>query len=454
MLASRCFFGGAHFCLPPVASKGELFRTGSSTAIPHPRLVISPVKALKYPLLLLLLLSLSHVASAQKRLLVLKSTQNKLSIREGQSFYKGTWSVSSSEKPDIFVSQHIKDKERIVFYSDIDSVAFWVKPQRTYDFVVVVNGRDSAYTRISTYPDKRPTLVPKLVFTRAPRRSAGSDTIPFRLDRTFGIHLQGRLNGSEPLDFLFDTGAGVLVLTAEAANRKVQLKQDGQAMNTGADGKRSVPTSSGNTLQVGGLTWRSASLMTIDYQGVKGIDFDGIVGWVAFEDKIVEIDYEHTYLVIHNKLPTLGPDHSRLEMRIRNGIPFVKCLLTVNGQQQEGWFDLDTGSDGWLVVGQQFAASAGLTGSLQHLGTANTSGSAGGQVTQTVFSLPTLTLGKYQLYQLPLYVNEKDPIGGAIPENIGTQILKRFNLLLDFTTNQLYIKPNKYLYSPIKEFTK
>lgn len=411
------------------------------------------MNALKYPFLLSLLLSLPFVAHAQKRLQVLKSTQHKLSIREGQSFYKNAWNVSSMVKPDVFVSQHLKDKERIVFYSDIDSVAFWVKPQRTYDFVVV-NGRDSAYTRISTFPDKRPSLVPKLVFTRAPRRVAGPDTIPFRLDKTFGIHMQGRLNGSEPLDLLFDTGAGVLVLTAEAANQKVRLRQDGQAVNTGTGGKRSVPTSSGNVLQVGGLTWRSASLMTLDYQGVKGIDFDGIVGWVAFEDKVVELDYEHTYLVIHDKLPTLGPDYSQLEMKLSNGIPFIKCLLTAHGQQQEGWFNLDTGSDGWLVVGQQFAATTGLTGSLQRRGTAHASGSAGEPVAQAIFSLPTLTLDKYQLYQLPLYVNEQDPVGGAIPENIGTQILKRFNLLLDFQSNHLYIKPNKYLYSPTKEFAK
>lgn len=412
------------------------------------------MKILKHTFLLALFLSISYTASAQKHLLVLKSTQNELSIREGQSFHKNIWNVSSATKPDIFVSQHFKGKERIVFYSDIDSVAFWVKPQRTYDFVVVVNGRDSAYTRINTYSDKRPSLVPKLFFTRASHRLVGPDTIPFRLDKTFGIHVQARLNTSEPLDFFFDTGAGVLAVTAEAANQKVRLKQDGQAMNTGADGKRSVPTSSGNVLQVGGLTWRAVPLMTIDYQGVKGIDFDGILGWVAFENKVVEIDYEHTYLVIHDKVPTVGPDYSQLEMRIRNGIPFVKCLLTVNGQQQEGWFDLDTGSDGWLVVGQQFAVNAGLTGSLQRLGTAYASGSAGGRVAQATFSLPTLTLGKYQLYQLPLYVNEKDPIGGASPENIGTQILKRFNLLLDFSANHLYIKTNKYLYSPVKELTK
>jgi len=410
------------------------------------------MKVLTYTFLLTLLLSISYAASAQKHLLVLKSTQNKLSIREGQSFHKDAWTISSADKPDIFVSQHFKGKERIVFYSDIDSAAFWVKPQRNYDFVVVVNGRDSAYTRISTYPDKRPTLVPKLFFTRAPHSSPGPDTILFRVDKTFGIHVQGRLNDSEPLDFLFDTGAGVLVITAAAANQKVRLKQDGQATNTGADGKRSVLTSSGNVLQIGGLTWRATSLMTIDYQGVKGIDFDGVLGWVAFENKVVEIDYEHNYLVIHDKLPIVGPDYSQLEMKIRNGIPFVKCLLTFNGQQQEGWFDLDTGSDGWLVVGQQFAASASMTGNLKRLGAAYTSGSAGGQVAQTVFSLPTLTLGRYQLYQLPIYVNEKDPVGGAIPENIGTQILKRFNLLLDFSTNLLYIKPNKFLYSPIKEF--
>ncbi len=67
-----------------------------------------------------------------------------------------------------------------------------------------------------------------------------------------------------------------------------------------------------------------------------------------------------------------------------------------------------------------------------------------------MLALPKLKIGSYELYELPLYVNEQDPAGGATAENIGSNILKRFNLLLDFQANRAYLKPNRYLYSPAK----
>jgi predicted aspartyl protease len=399
------------------------------------------------PLALALAALLALGARAQSpRLPVLRATQPRLSIREGGALYRDVWGVSSAARPDVFVAQPFTGRQRVVFYSDQDSVAFWVKPRHTYKFVVLVAGQDSAFTQITTFGDQKPTLVPKLAYTRLHPGPAGPDTIRFQLDKTFGMHVQAQVNGSAPLDFLVDTGAGAVVLTA-AARQRVPLRTDGQAQNAGTDGRRAVPTSSGNVLEIAGLRWPRVSLLTIDYAG--GAAFDGVLGWVAFENRIVEIDYERRYLVIHTKLPALAAEYAPAELRLRNGLPFIKCTLTAGGQASEGWFDLDTGSDGGLVVGQRFAAAHGLTTGLWRLGTAEASGSAGGVVRQTIVALPKLKIGDYELYQLPLFINEQDPAGAAIAENIGSSILKRFNLVLDFQANRAYLRPNRYLYAPV-----
>jgi hypothetical protein len=59
-------------------------------------------------------------------------------------------------------------------------------------------------------------------------------------------------------------------------------------------------------------------------------------------------------------------------------------------------------------------------------------GSAGGTVRQTIVALPTLRLGAYSLAQVPLFINEQDPAGGAVAENIGSALLRRFTMFLDF----------------------
>ena len=56
--------------------------------------------------------------------------------------------------------------------------------------------------------------------------------------------------------------------------------------------------------------------------------FDLILGWVAFEDKIVEIDYEKNILIIHQNLPELNSEYSKLKIDfLDTGIPHINCKL-------------------------------------------------------------------------------------------------------------------------------
>lgn len=397
---------------------------------------------------LALLLMLLHPVWAQKKLPVLRSGSTKLSIKEGNFLYRDVWGVSSKTKPDVFTANQFSGKQRIVFYSDYDSLAFIVKPGHTYDFVVLVNATDSAFTQLSTQVGAKPTLIPKMVYTSKRHKGAGADTLAFRLDKKFFIHLRGKVNGSDSLDFLFDTGAGAVVVTSSLLETKVKATLNGSTTNVGTDGSGQVQTSSGNKLEIGGLTWQNASLLAIDY---RGFPFDAVLGWVAFENKVVGIDYEKCRLIVSDALGSETAEYARVDMKLLNGIPYVKCALAANGRQTEGWFDLDTGSDGGLLIGQQFAASSGLARGLKRIGSAKTKGSAGGVLQQRICVLPTFKIGAYELYELPLAINEADPVGGVAAENIGSRVLKRFNWILDFKNNVAYCKPNKLLYAPLSE---
>lgn len=397
-------------------------------------------------LLILFFATLCCPAWGQKKLPVLRASSPKLSIREGDSFYPSVWNVSPKDKPDVFSANPFTGKQRLVFYSDQDSLAVVMRPGRTYDFVVLLNATDSAYTRISTRAGTKPTLKPKLRFYSSRPKGRGADTLRFRLDQRGFMHLPGRINGSDTLDFLFDTGAGALVVTSSLLGTRLKARLDGSVTNTGIDGSSQVQTSSGNTLAIGALTWPNASFLAIDY---KGFPFDAVLGWVAFENKVVELDYERHWLVVRDAVGDVA-DYAPVNMQLRNGIPYIECLLTNKGQQRAGWFDFDTGSDGGLALGQQFATAGGnLLQGLARLGAASVRGSTGGTFTQSRYALPTLKLGTYELYQLPVAVNDTDPAGAALTENIGSEVLRRFNWVLDFKTQRAYCKPNTFLYAPL-----
>ncbi len=81
--------------------------------------------------------------------------------------------------------------------------------------------------------------------------------------------------------------------------------------------------------------------------------------------------------------------------------------------------------------------------------TTTATGSSGNSLKLKVVQLPKLKIGDYELYQVPLGIYDKDPEGVDDLKIIANNILKRFNSIIDFQNNQIYIKPNKLLYSPM-----
>jgi predicted aspartyl protease len=402
-------------------------------------------RKMKFIIQTFLLLTLTtQFIFAQKKISILKTTKTSISIKEGDFNYKDVWTISTKVKPDIFVTNPFVGTKRITFYSDIDSVSFKVKPNKKYDFIILLNGKDTAYTQINTYIKEKPSLEPKLLFARLKNTNQATDTIPFTLEKDNRIHLKGKVNNSDNLDFLFDTGAGSCVITSSLINEKVKLTIDRSQENRGTDGKTIVGKSSKNTIEIGNLMWENVSLLSIDYQKPS---FDLVLGWIAFENKIVEIDYEKSILVIHQSFPQLSAEYTKLEFKLIQGIPYIKVKLIVNGNESEGWFDFDTGSNGTLAIGQKFAREHSLNNTMKNIGTSKSVGSTGNAILSKVVMLPKLQLGDYEMYQIPLSIQEQEVENVEHNENIGNKILKRFNTIIDFKNNFIYIKPNKLFYS-------
>ena len=170
---------------------------------------------MKYIIKTFLLLTItSQFVFAQEKLPILKTNKTIISIKEGNSDYKDSWTIAPEVKPDVFVTQKFTGTQIITFYSDIDTISFTVKPNKKYDFIILLNGKDKSYTQISTDSKQNPSLEPKLFYTRLKNTNQVTDTIPFTLGKDNYIHLKGKINNSDTVDFLFDTGASSCVITS------------------------------------------------------------------------------------------------------------------------------------------------------------------------------------------------------------------------------------------------
>lgn len=392
---------------------------------------------------ILCLLLAALFANAQKPLPVLKSNTHVVDIKESNSRYRNIWTVNASVPLDTFVTNIFKEKIDITFYSDIDSLHFSVQPNKKYNFIILVNGKDTAYTQINTSKKLQPSLIPKLTYTST---RTTNDTISFVVGKDHRPYFNGSINNTDSLRFLFDLNAGINVID-EAVVAKANVKADEIQENRGSDGIAKLKKSNSNQLIINGLKWENVPLLIVPY---KERSFDAVFSWKSLEDKVFEINYDKNIIVIHKTMPQVPADYSKLPIEWIDGNPFVKCSLQVGEKVVEGWFGFDTGSDGEIDISQHFAAEHQLNDRMKKIGSVFTSGSSGGRFGQRIVELPKLRLGEFELYNVPLGIYEKDPEGITRNEILGNNILNRFNTIVDFSNNIIYLKPNTRLYTPFK----
>jgi len=93
---------------------------------------------------LLILLSLSIFAQTQ--LPIIRAKSDVASTREGENEKSRPWYISPNLRPDIYKASSKRTK--VSFFTDLDTITFKIQPDKTYDFIILLNGKDSAFTQI------------------------------------------------------------------------------------------------------------------------------------------------------------------------------------------------------------------------------------------------------------------------------------------------------------------
>jgi hypothetical protein len=248
---------------------------------------------------------------AQKTLPVIKAASPTVDIRDGNHLKKGYWSVMPERKPDYYFVELPQKPHKVTFITDLDSVSVDVTYGKEYDFIILLNGKDSCYTRISARYKN---------LTASTRKNAGTgpDTIPFTLGENHKIYVDAKLNGTTLKNIQLDLGAGGTVINASSV-KKVKMNFDGQVNLANSDGINQVQSASRNSLQIGNLVWDSVAVAVA--RNMKPHE-DLIIGNSLFRDKILEINYDKRILVVHDTLPPQTTAYSRHDV-ILDGVLYL-----------------------------------------------------------------------------------------------------------------------------------
>ncbi len=386
---------------------------------------------------LLFLMSSQSMINAQLEIPVVKATSKTVDVKDGEDYLKGHWQITPELALDVYHASRYKKNKRVTFYTDRDSISFLTEPDRIYDFAILLNNKDTAFTQIST---KSPPLLS--VRKDCNGCATSPDTIPFTFGRGDKVYLRASINNSVPLDLMFDLGSNQIVLSKEGLAKVPGMAFDETKANVAFGGQYNVQSSSINTLRIGDLVWDSVPVVRIDKA-----DADGILGYNAFDGKMIAIDYDHQWLIVYPAPTPIAGDYQQLEMRFRGGLPFIEATLVNGNKRYTDYFEFDGGSNGSLWLNQAFASRYDLYQTMEKIGETTTQGLGGSTENQTVV-FPKILIGNYELAQVPVDLelpSKQEHLQWGI---FGMDVLKRFNVVIDFQNDLLYLKPNSLMHEP------
>ena len=277
--------------------------------------------------------------------------------------------------------------------------------------------------------------------------------VPFTFEYNL-IVLQVRVNNSQPMKFLFDTGAGISVLNVSKA-RGLNLKKADSLKADGVGGSVEGYLAKGASLSVAGVTVYNQPMAILPFDfPCEAADVAGIIGYDFINSFVVEIDYGAKTLTLSDPLRYEYSGRGDLiPLTISGNTPRIRAQLTVpHGPTLDGLFELDTGSDGVLRINFPFVKKHGLLQSLPKQFDSAHRG-VGGEIKTVDVRMHDFQLGRYVIPDLLVALSRDTE--GSEPEDpndgpLGNEILRRFRIVLDYSRRRMMLEPNQHLGDPIE----
>ncbi|UXX78161.1 aspartyl protease family protein [Reichenbachiella carrageenanivorans] len=183
----------------------------------------------------------------------------------------------------------------------------------------------------------------------------------------YGDHsfIKVKVNGSEELDFIFDTGDGLTVLNIARA-KELGMASGSDATTTSAEGTISGKLVKHNELTVGGAPIHNIKVYETVLTHLEisiGKDIDGIIGYDILKNYVVSMNYDKKKIDLYDpatyKYKGKG---TMMGINLTSFIPHIMGQVTLeNGEKVMGEFFVDTGAKATIDFNTPFVESNDLT---------------------------------------------------------------------------------------------
>lgn len=274
----------------------------------------------------------------------------------------------------------------------------------------------------------------------------------FRFSQLSGgiILIKAKLdNYPDSLNFVLDTGSGGISLdSATAATLKIPLTKTERTIR-GIAGMKTVDFAYDHILRLPGLDVPHLDFHINDYElltSVYGVRIDGVVGFSFFRRYIVKIDYDLMQINVYTPGSLRYPRGGYLMRPNFTTLPMQNALV-MDDRPINSRFIFDTGAGLCFLLSQDFVEDSAVLRKGRKIYPTQAEG-LGGKKVMSLTVLKEVKLGPYKFKSVPVHIFDDEfnvttyPTLGGI---IGNDLLRRFNLIVNYPEQTIYIKPNTHM---------
>lgn len=269
------------------------------------------------------------------------------------------------------------------------------------------------------------------------------------------------LNGKGPFNFVVDTGVGILLITeptlidslGSTNYRKIIINGIGEGREMLAYVHPRVKVDISNII-TGNMPLAILDKEAFNLSSYAGMPIHGLIGYELFSSFIIQINYS-TKIIRYHKHETafILKKGSKINITIEDRKPYVLSEIKLeNGEKKTVKLIIDSGAghpisleteDGipYKVPEKNISANLGV--------------GLSGLINGFIARVTQIKLGKFQLKNVVCAFPDYSNVAAKVPTisrngNMGTSILRRFNIVFDYARQTMYLKPNQSFKEPFE----
>lgn len=252
----------------------------------------------------------------------------------------------------------------------------------------------------------------------------------------------------DTLNFVLDTGSGgISIDSTTAVYLKLAFVKTERTIR-GIAGIRTVDFTLNHTLKLPGMESPHLDFHKNDYElltSVYGVRIDGIIGFSFLRRYIVRIDYDALKIEVYTPGTFRYPKGGYLLKPAFSTLPLQVASIR-DDHLVMSRFIFDTGAGLSFLLSKDFVDDSLVFKKNRKFYPTQAEG-LGGKRKMNITIAKEVKIGPYKFRKVPVHIFEDDynvtsyPMLGGL---IGNDILRRFNVILNYPEQSIHIKPNSH----------